>query len=195
MHLLRLRPSLPHPGRDLGGDHPPCPLQGRFRTRHCRSGACWQWQPGLLARGVHPDGTAERDSDGSHERGLVELLRRYSNSHGSVTSLVRVLHRIEVGDQSGVTAVRSAPPSLRWQWQAGGGRPGVHGQALPGWGDRRRTGRAVRHQPQERAADLAGGRGTEAGVRLNGRSRREYVNVIRAQPRSSATACRRVLPW
>jgi len=45
---------------------------------------------------------------------LVELLRRYSNHHGLVTPLVRVLGRIEAGDQSGPSAVQSAPPSLRW---------------------------------------------------------------------------------
>ena len=45
----------------------------------------------------------------------MELLRRYSNSHGLVTSLVRVLQRIEAADQSGVPAVASAPPSLRWR--------------------------------------------------------------------------------
>ncbi|MDQ3224821.1 MAG: hypothetical protein M3Q75_15310 [Gemmatimonadota bacterium] len=28
--------------------------------------------------------------------------------------LVRVLRRIDAGDQSGVSAVQSAPPSLRW---------------------------------------------------------------------------------
>ena len=45
---------------------------------------------------------------------LVELLRRYSNHHSLVTPLVRALRRIEAGDQSGVSAVQSAPPSLRW---------------------------------------------------------------------------------
>lgn len=44
----------------------------------------------------------------------MELLRRYSNHHSLVTPLVRVLRRVEAGDQSGVSAVQSAPPSLRW---------------------------------------------------------------------------------
>ncbi len=44
----------------------------------------------------------------------MELLRRYSNHHGLVIPLVRVLRRIEAGDQSGPSAVTSMPPSLRW---------------------------------------------------------------------------------
>jgi hypothetical protein len=44
----------------------------------------------------------------------VELLRRYSNHHGLVTPLVRVLQRIKAGEQSGPSAVTSVPPSLRW---------------------------------------------------------------------------------
>lgn len=65
-----------------------CTSRERFRTHRRSSGGCWQWRPGLLARGVHPDGTAERDSDGSHERGLVDLLTALANSRYEVQRLL-----------------------------------------------------------------------------------------------------------
>ncbi len=70
-----LRGSPDSHGRTSSG----CTLRGRFRTLRRRSGGCWQWRPGLPARGVQPDGTAERDSDGSHEHGLVDLLEALAN--------------------------------------------------------------------------------------------------------------------
>ena len=79
--------------------------------------------------------------------------------------LVRVLRRIDAGDQSGVSAVQPAPPSLRWLSGrlSAGDRERMTEQYLAG-----DTAPALAERYnislKSRAADLAGGSGTEASV-------------------------------